>query len=124
MIPYALQGVAATLFNSELLPGGPNNDTNPYGPRGQWNISADRIITSPKLDDLSASAWYLGVFRRQFKRKWKLKMEYVTLGSDTQAYLNSRIAFQARIAWDCEVGATDYRYVIQNLTATTAPADA
>lgn len=122
LVPYALIGTLSKIGNSEYVPGVQNEVSN-YGPRGQWSIPPERRITTPKLDDLSAATWYMGLFRRQFKRKWKLRFEYVTLGMDTQAYLNSRIAFQARIAWDCEIGATDYVYVVQNLSATTAPKD-
>ncbi|MFH1613901.1 MAG: hypothetical protein ABIG61_02295 [Planctomycetota bacterium] len=119
-IPDALLGVASKIFNSEYVPGVENEVSN-YGPRGRWSLPPARIVSSPKLDDLSTSAWYLGAFKRQFIRKWKLRFEYVTLGMDTQAYLNSRIAFQARIAWDVEVGARDYIYVVQSLSGTTAP---
>jgi len=110
------------IFNSEYTPG-VKNQINVYGPSGQWWIPPERRITTPMLDDLSSSAWYLGNFKRQFVRKWKLEFEYVTLGTNTQAYLNSRIAFQARIAWDVEVGAVDYVYCVQNLSGTTAPID-
>lgn len=123
LVPDAVVGTMLKIANSEYVPGVENEVSN-WGPRGKWNIPAERILTSPKLDDLSTSAWYYGVPKRQFKRKWKLRFEYVTLGQDTQAYLNSRIAFQARIAWDCEIGATDYVYWIQNLAAATFPADA
>ena len=122
VVPYSLLGKATTLLNSEYVPG-VVNEVNNYGPRGKWSITADRLVSSPKLDDLSNSAWYLGAFKKQFRRKWKLRFEYVTLGGDTQAYLNSRIAFQARIAWDCETGCVDVVNVIQNLAATTAPKD-
>ncbi len=122
LVPYALVGLASKVFNSELVPGVENEVSN-YGPRGMWSLPKERIKTTPKLDDISSTAWYLGAFRRQFVRKWKLRFEYVTLGMDTQAYLNSRIAFQARIAWDCEIGARDYVYCVQNLAATTAPGD-
>ena len=105
------------------MPGRENEKSN-YGPGGMWHMPAGRIINTPKLDDLSATTWYLGAFKRQFTRKWKMDFEYVTLGTDTQAYLNSQVAFQARIAWDMEVGATDYVYVIQCLAAETAPVDA
>jgi len=122
LVPNALIGVASKIFNSELTPGTVNEVSN-YGPRGRWSLPAERIISSTKMDDLSAAAWYLGAFKRQFKRKWKLRFEYVTLGTDTQAYLNSRIAFQARIAWDVEIGAVDYVYTVQSIAATTAPID-
>lgn len=122
LVPDALLGVASKIFNSEYVPGVENELSN-YGPRGRWYLPPARIVSSPKMDDLSTGAWYLGAFQRQFVRKWKLRFEYVTLGMDTQAYLNSRIAFQARIAWDCEVGARDYVYCVQNLASTTAPVD-
>jgi hypothetical protein len=122
LVPDAIVGDVLKVVNSEYVPG-VENELNNWGPKGKWNIPGERILTTTKLDDLSSSAWYYGIPKRQFKRKWKLKFEYVTLGMDTQAYLNSRIAFQARIAWDCEIGATDYVYWIQNLSATTAPAD-
>jgi len=122
LVPYALIGPALKVFSSEYTPG-VENEYNPYGPRGKFFLPPERILTSTKMDDLSSGAWYGGAFRRQFRRKWALRMEYVTLGTDTESYLRSRIAFQARIAWNCEVGAVDYVYVIQNLAATTAPAD-
>ena len=122
LVPYALIGTLAKLGNSEYVPGVENELSN-YGPRGMWSIPPERRLTTPKLDDLSTSAWYMGIFRRQFKRKWKMRFEYVTLGQDTQAYLNSQVAFQARIAWDVEVGAVDYVYVVQCLSGSTAPVD-
>jgi len=122
LVPDAVEGTLMKIINSEMVPGVENEMSN-WGPKGKYYISLDRVLSTPKLDDYSTSAWYMGAFRRQFKRKWKLRFEYVTLGQDTQAYLNSRIAFQARIAWDVEIGATDYVYVVQNLSATTAPAD-
>ena len=122
LIPYALIGTASKIFNSEYVPGVENELSN-YGPRGKFSLPPERIISSPKMDDLSTAAWYLGAFKRQFRRKWKLRFEYVTLGMDTQAYLNSRVAFQARIAWDVEIGAVDYIYCVQSIAATTAPGD-
>jgi len=117
LIPDALAGIASKIINSELEPG-VVNEINNWGPRGQYR---PRLRSSPKLDDLSTSVWYLGWFERQFIRKWKLRFEFVSLSGDTESFLKSRIAFQARVAWDCEIGATDFVYVVQNLSATTAP---
>ena len=108
-------GAAAKILNSELVPGVENEVSN-WGPRGQYR---PKLLSSPKLDDISTTAWYLGAFRRQFIRKWKLRFEYVTLSGDTKDFLERRIAFQARIGWDVEIGATDYVYVVQNLSSTT-----
>lgn len=117
LVPDALVGTAFKIRNSDYVPGVENELSN-WGPRGQWQ---PRILSSPKLDDLSTTVWYLGDFKRQFRRKWKIRFENVSLGMDTESYLRSRIAFQSRVAWDMEVGATDYVYVTQNLAATTAP---
>lgn len=122
-VPDAIVGKVLKVVNSEYVPGVENEVSN-WGPRGKWRITPERVISSPKLDDLSASAWYYGAPKRQFVRKWKLRMEYVTLGANTEEYLKRRVAFQARIAWDVEVGARDYVYWVQNLAATTFPKDA
>jgi hypothetical protein len=122
LVPNAILGAVSKVFNSEYVPGVENELSN-YGPRGRWGLPPERIVSSTKLDDLSPTCWNLGAFQRQFRRKWKLALEYVTLGMDTQAYLDRRIAFQGRIAWDVEVGAVDYVYVVQCLAATTAPKD-
>ncbi len=122
LVPDAIIGTLSKILNSEYVPGVENEVSN-WGPRGRWNIPPERVLSSTKLDDLSTSAWYYGAFKRQFLRKWKIRFTYVTLGQNTQAYLDRDIAFQARISWDCEVGATDYVFVVQNLSGTTAPAD-
>ena len=119
LVPDAVLGVASKALNSELEPG-VENEVNNWGPRGRWR---PQLLSSPRLDDLSTSCWHLGDFKRQFIRKWKLRFEFVTLSGDTETFLKSRIAFQSRVAWDCEIGARDYVRVIQNLTATTAPGD-
>ena len=122
LIPDALVDTMFQIVANEYVPG-IENQRALFGPRGKYPITADQIISTNKLDDLSTSAWYGGWPTKQFKRKWKMRFEYVTLGQDTQAYLDSQVAFQARIAWDCEVGATDYCWWYQNLSATTSPVD-
>lgn len=117
VVPQALYATCLRTTNSIMVPGSAN-EYNPFGPQGA--LRASGIISSPKLDDISTSAWYMGSPKRQFRRKWKLDFEYVTLaGTDTQAYLNTQTAFQARLAWDVEVGAVDYVYFIQCLSGTT-----
>jgi len=111
LVPDALLDRALKIRGSTLVPG-IENEQSQWGPSGPFQPS---VLSSPKLDDISTSDWYLGAFKRQFRRKWKLRVEYVTYaGMDTEAYLRMRIPFQARIAWDCEVNAVDYVYVIQS----------
>jgi hypothetical protein len=117
LVPDALVGAASHILNSEYTPDIINQVSN-WGPKGQWR---PRLLTSPRLDDLSTSTWYLGQFREQFTRKWKLEAEFVTLGENTQAYLQARIAIQMRIGWDVEIGSLDYVRVVQSLAATTPP---
>lgn len=118
LVPDALLGVATSIRNSDLEPGNLQSVNN-WGPQGPWR---PRIVSSPKLDDISATAWYLGNFKRQFKRAFKIRMETVTL-ADPAAYARARIAFEARVAWSVGIGACDQGvYVVQNLAATTAPA--
>lgn len=120
LVPDALELTAQTILNSTMTPG-VVNEQNPWGPAGSRR---PRLLSTPKLDALSTTAWYLGNFRKQFKRKWGIRMEMVTMSGDITNYLRSRIAFEARVAWDCKVGAQDYVYVVQSLTGTTAPKDA
>jgi len=117
VVPFALLSTAAKIRGSELEPA-IENEVNNWGPRGRWQ---PRIVSSSRLDDLSTTAWYLGNFGKQFRRKWKLRLEYVSLQGTTEAFVHSRVAFQARVAWDVEIGAIDYVYVVQNLPATTPP---
>lgn len=119
LVPDALEFTAQSILNSVMTPG-VFNEQNPWGPQGSRR---PRLLSSPKLDDLSTSAWYMGAFNKQFRRKWAIRMEMVTMSGDLTNYLRNRIAFEARVAWDCEVGAQDYVYVVQNLSGTTAPKD-
>jgi len=117
LVPNALYSTALKIRGSELEPS-VENELNAWGPRGAFQ---PKVLSSPKLDDISTSAWYYGNFKKQYRRKWKLNFEYMSLGNTTESYLVKRIAAQFRLAWDVEVGAVDYVYVIQSLAATTAP---
>lgn len=117
LVPDALVGTAAKLLNSELEPG-VDNEVNNWGPRGRYR---PMLRSTPKLDDISTTAWYLGAFQRQFVRKWKIRLETVSVYADAMQYARTREAYRTRVAWDVEVGARDHVFVVQNLSATTAP---
>lgn len=117
LVPDALVGTAAKLLNSELEPG-VENEINNWGPRGRYR---PMLRSSPKLDDISTTAWYMGAFARQFRRKHKIRLETVSVYSDAMQYARTREAYRTRVAWDLEVGAVDNVFVMQSLSGTTAP---
>lgn len=119
LTPDALASTASKILNSELEPG-VENEVNDWGPRGR---NRPTLRTTSFLDRRSTTAWYLGCFKKQFKRKWKIRMETVTAMGDLMTFLRSRVAFEARVAWDVEVGAQDYVHVVQCLAATSSPKD-
>lgn len=110
------------LINSTLEPG-VFNEVNFFGDRGPIR---PRILSSRFLDGFGGvDFWLLGNCPAQFVRKWKLRPETVVIPGTTeggaQSFLDSRIGFQARVAWDCEVGARDYVHVVRNLPGNTQP---
>lgn len=115
LCPNALIGKLMKLLNSENEPG-VINEINNWGPKGKFRPTP---ISTSRLDDISPVNWFIGDFPRVFRRKWKNAFEYVTLGADTQAFLDRRIAFQGRIGWDFGVNAVDYNGVVANTPGAT-----
>lgn len=112
LIPDALVETAAKILGSELTPG-TENELNPWGPRGLWR---PKVISSPYLDTFTSgtSNWYLGDPQRQFIKKQVFGIETTTKGAESDAAFTADVIFQARVAFDVEVGATDYVYWIQS----------
>lgn len=104
LVPDALAGVVSTITGSENTPG-EDNAKNPWGPKGLYQ---PRVLSTPKLDDLSTSQAYMGFPKRIFIRKWKLRVETVSVIRDQLEFLRNRCAYEARVAWDMEIGARDY----------------
>lgn len=117
LVPDALAPTALKILGSESEPG-VLNELNNWGTRG---IYRPMLRTTPKLDDISTSAWYLGAFPRQFIRKWKIRLETVSVYADAMQFARTREAYRTRVAWDVEVGARDHVFVVQSLSGTTAP---
>jgi hypothetical protein len=116
LVPDALVNKASSLTRSEMVPGNPN-EINPWGPRGLYQ---PKVLSTPKLDDISTSAYYLGQPQKIFVRKWKLRVETATVTMDALEFLRSRTAYEARVAWDCEIGARDNKGWVQSLSGTVA----
>lgn len=116
VVPDAVLTAMLKIVRSELEPGVLNEQNN-WGPQGSFRPG---LVSSPKIDDISTSAWLYGAPTRQFVRKHKLRLETVSVFSDPMTYLKTREAYRSRVAWDVEVGARDYVYVIQNLSGDTS----
>jgi hypothetical protein len=118
LVPDAVLPTALTILGSLMTPG-VMNEKNPWGPQGEFR---PKLLSSPVLDQLSTTAWHLGDFKRQFRRKWKQRPTFVELESaGQQAYLDRDVVYQARLSWDMEVGAEDYTAVVQSIAAATPP---
>lgn len=119
LVPDALLATALKIQGSTLEPG-VENELNNWGQRGRWR---PKLLSSPRLDSLSTSAWYLGDFKKQFTRLCKLEIQNDMLGANTESFLTRDVVLQFRTKWDFNVGAVGYNWVTQCLSATTAPAD-
>jgi hypothetical protein len=117
VVPKALSYRAFKLLNSHLEPG-VENETNYWGPQG---MAKPRLVTSPIFDAISQTAWMMGDFKRQFRRKWKQRPTFVESGESAESYLQRDVAYQARLSWDFVVGAVDYAFAVQCLAGTTPP---
>lgn len=121
LVPDALLFRAWTLLNSAGAPG-VFNEANFFGPAGAMR---PQLLSSPKLDALSSTAWYFGIPRRVFKRTWLLRPEVSTHGGNgTMPYTTTREGLRVRVAWQCEIGASDYVGWLQCLEGSTAPTNA
>jgi len=120
VVPDALLASILKITRSELEPGVFNEENN-WGPKGSFRPS---IASSPKIDDITTSAWLYGAPQRQFIRKWKIRLETVSVYSDPMTYAKTREAYRTRVCWDVEIGTNDSVFMIQNLADVTAPAAA
>lgn len=111
LVPDALFEKASQILGSLMTPG-VMNEFNTWGPSGPFR---PQLLSSSRLDDISTTDWFLGDFQAQFRRKWVFRFENVFLsGPDTQRYLDRRIAWQGRIAWNCGVNAVDHNRVVRS----------
>ena len=118
VVPDALLESALKITRSDLEPG-VFNEANNWGPQGFFRPG---IVSSPKIDDITADSWLLGDPKQQFVRKWKIRLETVSVYSDPMTFARTREAYRTRVCWDVEVGARDHVFMVQNLAGTAAPA--
>lgn len=118
LAPHALSAAIEKILKSEMTPG-VENEVNPYGPRGRFKIDP---IYSPKIDDFTTTSVILArKFAKQFVMVTRVDMEYVSMAASMQDFLRNRLALEARIADEFEIGARDHNRAVQSLSGTTAP---
>jgi hypothetical protein len=116
--PHALGSTLDKILTSEMTPG-VENEVNPFGPKGRYKI---KLILSPKVDDFTTTSVILArSFKKQFRLVVRVGMEYVSMPASMQDFLRNRLAFEARIADEFEVGAQDHNRAVQSLAGTAAP---
>lgn len=118
LAPHALGSKLFKLLSSEKVPG-VENEVNPFGPMGLYKIEP---IISPKIDAFTTTSVILGrEFPKAFVLVSRLDMEYMSMAASMQDYLRTRLAFEARIADEFEIGARDHNRCVQSLSNETAP---
>ena len=118
LAPHALSPTIDKILASEYTPG-VENEVNPYGPRGRFKITP---IYSPKIDGFTTSSVILArTFSKFLTMVTRVDMEYVSMAASMQDFLRNRLALEARIADEFEVGARDHNRAVQSLADATAP---
>lgn len=118
LTPHALRSTLSPIIKSEKTPG-VENEHNTFGPLGEYQVTG---LSSPKIDDFTTTSWLAarGSFSQQFVLVSRLNMEYVSMAASMSDFLRTRLAYEARIADEFEVGARDHNRVVQSLAASTA----
>jgi hypothetical protein len=106
LVPIALEITARRIIVNDVLPGGANNERNPFA-------NMFTILSSPLLDAQSSVIWYLGDFKKQFMEKIVIPMEVRqrSYNDNNDDAWESDIVASYKIRYDSKVGAIDYRYV-------------
>lgn len=110
LVPDALELTAEILASSAFVPGSGNNDVNVF--KNKYNI-----VSSPYIDTgVSATAYYLGDFKRQYHLLWMWKPMTETLRATSDKAFRSDTVAQFKVSYKAGFGASDYRYVVQGNT--------
>jgi hypothetical protein len=106
LVPVTLEITATRIINNEVLPGGTNNERNPFANRFG-------IISTPDLDNESTTAWYLGDFKSAFKEKVVIPPQVMRrrYGDNNEDAWRRDIVASFKVRYDSQVRAVDYVYV-------------
>lgn len=106
LVPKTLEITANRIIVNDVLPGGTNNERNPFANRFQ-------ILSSAILDAISTTAWFLGDFKKNFAEKVVIPPQVMTrrFGDNNEGAWTRDIVASYKARYDSKVGAVDYRYV-------------
>jgi hypothetical protein len=106
LVPVTLELTATRIINNEILPGGTNNERNPFANRFG-------IISTPDLDTQSTTQWYLGDFKSAFKEKVVIPPQVMSrrYGDNNEDAWRRDIVASFKVRYDSQVRAVDYVYV-------------
>ena len=113
VVPVTLKTKAWRLINNEFLPGGTNEERNPYA-------NNFKVLSSPLIDnsgDTNATTnWWLGEFKKMFVEKIVIPLEIKrrTKTTDNEEAWNSDIVASYKIRYDSKFAAVDYRYGVKS----------
>jgi len=116
-VPKALETVAKRLINNSLLPASrlgltgvvdSQNEANPFA-------GAYTVLSSPYLDMVSTSHWYLGDFKAQFLEKVVYPLQVLTrMDAKNDPAWERDIKAQYKVRYWEQPGAVDYKYVVKS----------
>ena len=113
LVPRALLTTATRLIKNSVLPGGTNEERNPYA-------DAVEVLHSPIIDgcgDTDAIVnWWWGDFKRQFINKvvYPLQTLRRRMSDNHDPAFEQDMIAQYKVREYSQVGAVDYRYVVKS----------
>jgi len=108
LVPLALDMVANTIYKSTVIIGGANAQPNPFSGRF-------RVLSSPYLDVVSSTAWFLGDFKSMFVWKEVIPLQVLTRKdnkNDMAWERDIKAQFKIRFYGDCK--AVDYCHTVKS----------
>ena len=108
LVPVALGTTARRLINNTVLPGGGNNEANPFN-------GAVQVVESAHLDTVSAAIWYFGDFQMQYAEKVVIPIQVKQITSRDSEERDIVASYKVRHY--TQVGAVDHRFVVKSTGA-------
>jgi hypothetical protein len=116
LVPRTLQMTATRLIKNTVMPGGANEERNPFA-------DAVEVVHSPIIDGSgdgnATTMWFWGNFKRQFLNKVIYPMQVLRrkFSDNHDPAFERDILAQYKVREYSQVGAQDYRYVIKSTGA-------